>query len=482
MLLKHSLFYTLARGVPGLVNFLAIAIYTRWLAPGEYGYYALVLAAVGLLDSVLFQWLRLGLLRFLPAQGNRPHELLATLFIAFLGTVAFTSLLGLVALLVWSEQLDYRLLVAGVVLLWVQGWYELNLELARSRLEPLRYGWMSIFKSLLALMIGFMLVLLGLGALAPLLGLLAGMMAASLLLAWREWRGLQGVAADPDLLLQLLRYGLPMTATYALSFLVSSSDRFILGWFMGAEAPGLYAPGYDLAQFSLIMIMTIVNLAAYPMVVRALDNGGLAAARRHLERVLVLMVITALPVAVGMMVCAGNIATVLLGETYRESAAGLIPLIAVSSFVFGVKIFYLDLAFQLSKKTYLEPRVMAWAALINVLLNLWWIPLYGLAGAAGATVVAYCLGALLSWYLGRRVFSLPPPSRDVGKISVACMAMVPALWLVADFRGGLALIGQIVAGLLVYVAALIVLDAAGIRRRIIARLTLRPVPGEKRSG
>ncbi|HFC52962.1 MAG TPA: polysaccharide biosynthesis protein, partial [Gammaproteobacteria bacterium] len=378
--------------------------------------------------------------------------------------------LGLAGFLLWHGTLDHRLLVIGVVLLWVQGWYELNLELARSRLEPLRYGRISMFKSVLALGIGFMLVLLGMGALAPLLGLLTGMVLASLLLAWREWQVLSRDAADRSLLLQLLRYGLPMTATYALSFLVSSSDRFLLGWFLGAEAPGLYAPGYDLAQFSLIMLMTIINLASYPMVVRALDGEGRAAARRQLEKVLVLLVAAALPAAVGMAVCSGNIATVMLGETYRESATMLIPLIALSSFIFGMKIFYLDLGFQLSKKTYLEPRVMVWAALANLLLNLWWIPLYGLAGAASATVVAYCLGAYLSWRLGRKVFALPSPPEDVWKILFACGVMALALWAVADFRGGVALMGQIALGATVYAATMLLLDAAGIRRMVQARL------------
>jgi hypothetical protein len=33
MLLRHSLLYALGRGLPGIVNFLAIAVYTRLLAP-----------------------------------------------------------------------------------------------------------------------------------------------------------------------------------------------------------------------------------------------------------------------------------------------------------------------------------------------------------------------------------------------------------------------------------------------------------------
>ncbi len=470
MLLKHSLMYGLARGVPGIVNFLAITIYTRWMGASEYGQYALVLAAVGLFDSVIFQWIRAGLLRFLPAHAERPQVLLSTLFIAFLAVIALTAAMGVLALLVWPEQFDRRLLAVGVALLWVQGWYELNLELARSQLAPVRYGMMSIFKSVLALAIGFLLLLQGMGTMAPLLGLLSGMVLASLLFALHGWRILRRDTFDRQLLVQLIRYGAPMTATYALSFLVSSSDRFLLGWFMGADAPGLYAPGYDLAQFSLIMLMSIVNLAAYPMVMRALDSEGVAAARCQLDKMLLLLVATALPVAVGMVLCRGNVAYVLLGEPYRDSATMLIPFISLASFLLGIKVFYLNLSFQLSKKTYLEPRIMLWAALVNLLLNLWWIPLYGLAGAASATVVAYFLGACLSWRLGRRVFQLPPLSAEAWKVLAATLVMAFSLWLVADLRGIVALMYQLAIGGAVYITVLLLLDAAGVRRAIRVRM------------
>ncbi len=470
MLLRHSFIYALARGVPGVVNFLAIVLYTRLMTPGEYGQYALVIAGVGLIDSVLFQWLRLGLLRFLPRYSNAPRLLLSTLFLAFLLVIAFTSLLGIGAYFLWTGEQEHKLLVTGLILLWIQGWYELELELARSQLAPLRYGMMSIFKSLLALVIGLLFLFQGMGELAPLLGLILGMTLASLLFACREWRVIHADAFDVSLLKRLLRYGLPMTATYALAFLVGSSDRFMLGWFMGADAPGLYAPGYDLTQFTLLMLLTVVNLAAYPLVVRAMDHKGVKEAREKLKDVMLLSVAVALPVATGLAVCSENIAGVMLGERYHDSASSLIPIIALSSFLFGMKVFYLDLAFQLSKKTYIEPKIMFVAATVNVLLNLWWIPLFGLMGAASATVAAYGVGAYLAWRMGRRVFPLPAPPEGVWKIFLICGVMGLALWFTTGSRGFGALLGQITVGIVVYISGFLLLNVAGVRKIVLTRI------------
>src|SRR5690554_2655979 len=104
MLLRHSVLYLLARGVPGIVNFLAVAIYTRVLSPDEYGRYALVLSAVGLFNIIFFQWLGFSLLRFLPAHLSNPKELLSAVLGGFAGAVLVTGLLGTLSAALWPAR------------------------------------------------------------------------------------------------------------------------------------------------------------------------------------------------------------------------------------------------------------------------------------------------------------------------------------------------------------------------------------------
>src|SRR5690606_33652902 len=104
MLLRHSALYLLARGVPGLVNFFAIAIYTRMLSPEEYGRYALVVAGVGLFNVIFFQWLRLSLLRFLPAYLSDPKDLLSSVLAGFVSVAFLTGVLGVLAAAVWPDR------------------------------------------------------------------------------------------------------------------------------------------------------------------------------------------------------------------------------------------------------------------------------------------------------------------------------------------------------------------------------------------
>src|SRR5258707_15768559 len=91
--LSHAAIYLVARGLPGIIAFLAIPLFSRLLEPADYGRYALVLATVGLLNALLFQWLRLSLVRYLPAFKEDPARLKSTLVTA---TVILIITLGVV--------------------------------------------------------------------------------------------------------------------------------------------------------------------------------------------------------------------------------------------------------------------------------------------------------------------------------------------------------------------------------------------------
>lgn len=463
MLLQHTAFYLLARGLPGLINFLALSVYTRLLAPGEYGRYALALATVSLTYTVIFQWINSGLLRFLPRHAGREEQLQSTILGVYSFLVAASALIGAVIYAVAVDQPWRGLVPVAICLLWVQAWLELNLQILSSRFKPIRYGALSTTRATLALVMGSFLIWLGWSASGPLWGMVIGGLVAASWFGRSEWRGVRLGKPDSALVRELLAYGLPLSITFIFAFIISTSDRYLIAWLMDEKATGLYSAGYDLAQFSLGMLMMIVNLAAYPIVVRALEREGEAAARRNLERQGLLLLTIAAPATVGFALLAGNISGVLLGAEYRATAEIILPWIALAAFVGGLKAFYFDLAFQLGQRTTGQVWVVMSAGLVNVVLNLIWIPHYGLLGAAWATLVAYIAALALSVVLGKAYFNLPLVPRNSGKVLAATGFMGAALFPLREFHGVLPLLGQILLGLLVYGSALILFDIGGAR-------------------
>lgn len=469
MLFKHSVLYLFARGLPGIINFLAIAVYTRLLSPEEYGRYSLVVAGVGFFNVVFFQWLRLSLLRFLPTYLKNTRILFSTVLVSFATLMLITGTTGVLLAALWPDPVWQKLLLFSIPLLWTQAWFELNLELQRSRLQPVRYGLMSGMKAVLSLGLGVLIVLWGFGAYGPLTGLLVGMLFAGQWGGWKDWKqGFSGFSSP--LFRELLRYGLPLTATFALAFVVSASDRFLIAYFLGEDLAGVYAAGYDLGQQSLTILMMMVNLAAYPLAVRALELHGVKAAQNQLKQNAILLLAVAVPATMGLIIVAPNVTSVFLGADFREAATLLLPWVSLAILFSGVRAYHFDLAFQLGRYTMGQIWVVGTAAIINIILNVLLIPLLGLKGAVYATVIAYFLALFLSIMLGRRVFPVPFSLKDAFKIVVASLIMAMCLLPTWKFHGFLWLMIQILTGITVYGILFVLFNVGDYRTKVLRRI------------
>lgn len=469
MLIRYTAYYGLARGVPGLLNFLAIAIYTRLLSPSDYGIYALVVVWVGLVNVVCFQWIRLSLLRFFPANLNDPRRLLSTLLLAYTSVASLTGVAGVAVWFAVADESLRILVLIAVPLVWVQAGFELSLELMRSQLNPLRYGMMAGVRAVIALGLGVLLITWGFGAFGPLLAMLVGMLAAVVALGASLWRGARpSLALLPDLK-PLLSYGLPLTATFALGFVVSSSDRLLLAALVNNEAVGIYTAGYDLVSHVINLLLVTVNLAGYPLVVRALEQRGREAAREQLDRNGGLLLLIGIPVTLGFIVLAPQIVALMLGEAFRAGATQLVPWVALAVFMSCIRAFHFDLAFQLSEKTLYQVWINGGAALVNVALNLLLIPAFGLMGAAYATVIAYGVALALSVLLGRPLFAISLVTRDNLKVLLCGAIMVACLWPLREASGTWALVEQVLLGAAVYSVSAFSMNIANVRELMFAK-------------
>lgn len=479
MLVRHLVSYSLARGLPGLLNFAALAVYTRLLTPDAFGQYALVLVGIGFANVAVFQWHRLVLERFLAAQVTDPQRFLGGMLAQFLVLALAVTGIGALLALWWPDPQWQRLIALAVPLLLAQAWFELNLALARARLEPGRYGRLLGSKAVIALGVGALLAWAGLGAAAPLVGLLAGHVIAFVVFGLCLWRGIAPRIPEAAVFREHLRYGLPLTVTFALAWVVSGSDRFMLAYFLDEQSVGVYAAGYDLAFQSLTLFLTIINTAAYPLAVTALERDGEASAREQLRQNGEWILTAALSGAAGLVVLAPALVAVLIGEAFRDGALAVLPWVAAAAALAGIKAYHFDIAYHLGRASQYLVATGAVAAVANVVLNLWLIPAHGILGAAWATLGAYGLALLLSAAFGQRAFPMPAIAALLIKAGSAGAVVALAAWLgwalgdspTARLSIGLAL-GSIGAGVIALVA-----DIGGVRRPIarISRCYLRTV-------
>ncbi len=461
--------YALARGGPAVINVFAVVLLTRLLPPDAYGAYALVMAGVGLAVGISLGWLRQGLLRFLPSAPEGGAVVLGTVRTAFGAIVLLSALIAAVIAATGALRDHRTLLGLGVVLFWVQGWYEVQRDLARVRLRPGRYGWLSVTRAGVFFAGAVSLAWAGWGA----VGVVASAVLASAvaLVMVRLTARDADARTDPSrarvsTLRELAGYGSPLAVSYVLWYVVSTSDRFILGIFSGADSVGLYSASYDLVDKALGMVMLVLYLAFFPVVVRRFGEEGEEKARGQLAAYFGVLAAVAVPAGAGTLAIAPELAKVLVGEEYRAAATLVIPWIAAGAVISGLKLYYVDIAFLLSRRTSLQMLAVGVTAAFNVGLNLLLIPRHGVLGAAWATLASAVVVVVLSAILSRSAFRLEYPQELLVRPVLAAAGMVAAIRAVGGPGGSAGLAFKIGLGVVVYGALLTVFDRFGRGPRI----------------
>jgi O-antigen/teichoic acid export membrane protein len=351
----------------------------------------------------------------------------------------------------------------GWLLLAVTAAFELCCEYSRAMIRPWSYMAMQLVRSAGMVGFGVLFVLLGARWHGPLLGLTIGMGLASAYSYWNDWRNVR-LRIDRVLLARICSYGLPLSLTLGLGVLISASDRFLIAAMLGESAAGLYSVAVDLTNQTLMLIMMAVYLAVFPHAVRAWEEGGPAAAAVHMRSNILLLLGLVAPCVVGMMVLAPGISHCVLGSSYRQAAIHVIPLVAVGTFLSGLKACHFDAALQFPHRTIHQVWIALVAAVVNVVINLFAIRFAGINGAAAGSALTYVVAILVTILWGRRYVVLPFPPLPVAQVAFAACIMALALYPLRERVSLIDLIIQITCGAAIYGLALLSCNFLGSRR------------------
>jgi len=352
--------------------------------------------------------------------------------------------------------------------------HALGLQLANARQSPRLYGLISITKGGFGLVLALALIFAGLSWQGAAIGFLVAAGVSTLLLT-KDLRSMS-FEANPRLSSEMLRYGLPLSATFMSSMVLDLSARFIIGLKLDESSVAGYAVGYDLTQQVFGAAMNAVYLAAFPQIVKSYQSDNVLVARAELRKMFDYLAIGS-PILLGVFIgLSPQIASVTFGVSVREMASQVIPLIAVGVFVSGIKSYYLDVVFQLRKRTEMQFLTTGVMALINVVATLALLDRFGVIGAAVAAVIAFCVGAAVSFSLGRREELYVLSGADALKFIAVTIAVFAGARQGAALAEPSAFQGLLFGGVFavaVYGVSAYCVDLGGCRKKISALLGVR---------
>lgn len=470
MLFRHTGIYTLAKLIPGLMAFAALSLYTHLLTPSEYGVYTLIFTGVVFIHNVIYNWLTSGTLRYWSNQDYSDSQFINTLSTSYLRISFVVLIIASIAMIFYWGKPESIWILASFSFLIALALFTLTQNLFSAKIEPASYAFLTICYSICSLTLGGFFSYMGYGATGVIFGIALGTSIPALFVFKRLWLPYKKSKFSKPLFKRLLTYGIPLAAAALVEEITKVSDRFMLAGIQGKDQAGLYAVGYDLSGNSILMIMSAINIAAYPVIIKLLDNEGVKAATDYFRHYVILLLGVSIPAVIGLNLVGPNLVHLLIDVDYQKSVIFLLPWITLGIFLLGLQVFYFDLAFQLGHKTIASVKIAVVIAIINVGLNYWLIPLMGIQGAAIATLSSFAVGTILSAYFGRKYFSLPFPAIDVIKIVISTLIMSICLYWLRNENGWMWLLIQLSLGVMSYFIMMLLFNILDIRSIIKERL------------
>jgi O-antigen/teichoic acid export membrane protein len=403
---RHTLIYAAGIMLSRALSIIMLPIYTRYLSPADYGVIELIGMTLEVISIFAGAQIALGIFRYYH-KAETEQERNAVVSTALLGLGVSYLLVGGIAFaaavpisrLVWGTEAHagvMRIASAGFML---QCLLIVPLAYARVRERAVLFVAANAVKVVIGLASNLWLVVGLEWGVAGVLwsNLLANAVVGGWLVTWvvRQTGWTISRSATRD----LLRYGLPMMATWAATFIVTYGDRYFLQAKAGSAAVGIYSLAYQfgfmLAMLGYIPFMQVWEQKRFEIAKRPDRDKLLADGFIYLN----LMVLT---VALAIALFVGDFLRVMSAPAFHEAAV-LVPLILVAYVLQGWTSLQ-DTGILVAERTEfvsLANWVSAGVAIGGYALL---IPRYYAWGAAVATVAAFATRHVIVYALAQRLW------------------------------------------------------------------------------
>ncbi|WOX56756.1 oligosaccharide flippase family protein [Methanoculleus receptaculi] len=445
-----------------LSGLILLPILTKTLPIEEYGTYVQVTVTIGLVPAVVMLGLPYTMVRFLA--GARSREEIQEGYYSIVGITVVTAGLASLALFILAEPIaaalfDNRVAIIQVLaaIVFLECMNEIQYNYFRTFQQIKRYSSLTFFKTCLQLTLVCTLVLAGYGILGATIGLLVTDVVLLIIMSILIVSEIGVAVPKFRHLREYLSFGLPTVPGNLSSWVVNSSDRYVIALFLGTAYVGYYSPGYTLGNI-VNMFIAPLSFMLPAVLSKHYDDGNLNDVKTILSYSMKYFLALAIPSVVGLSLLSRPLLTILSTPEIAEQGYLITPFTALSGLLFGSYAVIMQIL-VLEKKTGISGTIWIVAAILNLGLNIIFVPIFGIIGAAVTTLLAYSLAFLLSTYYSFKYLVFDLNAAFILKCIIAA-AIMGGVVVIGGSRisGGLvSILLLVIISALVYTAGLFIL-------------------------
>ncbi|PGA45197.1 hypothetical protein COL88_26875 [Bacillus thuringiensis] len=199
----------------------------------------------------------------------------------------------------------------------------------------------------------------------------------------------------------MLYYGGGLLLGQVSAWVLNLIDRFFIKGLISYSAVGIYSISYKIGMLinpvfiaPFAQVFTSFKFKAY----KEIDGKDKIKKMFHIYNIIGCFCVFGLSIF-------GKIGVNILATKEYLEAYKIIPLIAISYFIWGIGQFY-SLGLHIANKMVSNSLIVVISAVVNIVLNIVLIPIMGINGAAVATIIAYMIANIFYYYFSEKYYSL----------------------------------------------------------------------------
>jgi len=383
-LVKNIIFFTIGNFASKLLSFLLVPFYTAVLSTAEYGVADMLTTTVNLVLPVFSLLIYEAVLRFALDKDSDKKSVFSV--------GLYTVIVGCVLLSVAAQVLrffeSYREYVLLFVLYYISiAFYNLVLQFVKGIEKTILYSAAGVINTFLYLGCNIIFVLLlKWGAKGYILSFIVGHTASAVIafaVAKLHKYIISPKRIDNTYLKSMVEYSWPMIPNAISWWISNSSDRYMVTYFCGLSANGIYSVAYKIP--SILTIVLNIFISAWQ--ISAVEDFGSEESRKFYSDIYSKYE-TVLFVGSAAIIGVTKILAKFLFSAEFYTAWEFVPIL-VLAFVFNSLGAFYGSIYTSAKETKMMMKSTLISAVINIAVNFVLIPKMGPSGAAVATLISY---------------------------------------------------------------------------------------------
>lgn len=423
----QTVVYGLGTIVPRLLNYMLTPILTRQFLPAEYGINSELLSYISFLNVIFTYGMETTFFNFNSKLDDKKSVYETALISLLCSSVLFSLILFIFSPLI-AEQLttpnatyQVQVIVWSILIIATDAMMAIPFAKLRSENKALAFSVLKLLNVVvnLVLTIFFIVVCksayehneqnflaslysptIGIGYcfLAMLLANVATLVFLSGKIVTISWK------LNAGLLKEMLKYTWPLVILGLAGMVNETLDRIILKKLMVDKSEAQVAQGIYGACYKIAILMTIF-IQAFRFAAEPFFFGK--AKEKDSERtyavIMKYFIIFCLFLFLGTLM---NLPWIkyLVAEEYW-SGLKVVPILLIANLCLGV-VYNLSIWYKLSGQTKFGAIIAIVGALITIVINVVFVPAYSYVACAWATLAAYGVMMILSWYLGQKYYPI----------------------------------------------------------------------------